>query len=57
MGQAGQVTQASRQSGQGTVETGTQGTPALATWKWGETAIALTVGVSSIQPCQRNPPF
>lgn len=35
VGQAGQVTQASRQSGQGTMEAGTEGTPALATWKWG----------------------
>lgn len=31
---AGQVTQASRQSGQGTMEAGTQGAPALAAWKW-----------------------
>lgn len=35
VGQAGQVTQASRQSGQGTMKAGTQGTPALAPWKWG----------------------
>lgn len=35
VGQAGQATQAGRQSGQGTMEAGTQGAPALAACKWG----------------------